>query len=90
MTRDFFGLLILIKDILYSKYENRHKRHFESYIAALFRWLIPRHEARVQTSLSGHTEIDLRDSQPLRLFVPSTPIDRTLAQPIDRQSWPTN
>ena len=88
MTRDFFGLLILLKLILYSKYEYRHKRHPESYIATVFRWLIPRHEARVQTSLSGHTVIDLSDSQLLRLFIaiPSTLIDRTLAQLLDRRS----
>ena len=92
MTRAFFELLILIKIILYSKYESRHKRHPESCIAALFRWLIPRHEAGVQTTLSGHTDIDLPDSQLLHLFVaiPSTPIYRTLAQPIDRHSWPAN
>ena len=76
MTRAFFGLLILLKIILYSKYESRHKRHPESYIAALFRWLIPRHEARVQTSLSGHTEIDLSDSQ--------------FATPVRRHSQHTN
>ena len=92
MTRAFFGLLILFNIILYSKYESRNKRHPESCIAALVRWLIPRHEARVQTSLSGHTEIDLPDSQSLRLFVaiPSTPTDRTLARPIDRHSWPAS
>ena len=56
MARRFFGLLLLLKVILYSKYESRHKRHSEVYIAALFRWLISRHEARVQTSLSGHKE----------------------------------
>ena len=45
----FFGLLILLNFILYSKYESRHKRHFEVHIAALFRWLIPgmRHECRL-------------------------------------------
>ena len=47
MTRVFFGLLILLKIILYSKYESRHKRRFELYIAALFRWLIARREAQV-------------------------------------------
>ena len=56
MTRDFFEVLILLKIILYSNYESRHKRRHESYIAALFRWLIPRHEARVQAGLSGHIE----------------------------------
>jgi len=56
MTRDFFGLLILYKIILYSKYESRHKRRPEVYIAALFRCLISRREARVQASLSGHIE----------------------------------
>ena len=67
-------------------------RHPKSYIAALFRWLIPRHEARVQTSLSAHTEIDISASQLLRLSVaiPSTPIDRTLAQPLDSHSWTAN
>ena len=84
MTRKFLGLLILLRFLLYSKYENRHKRHPESYTAALFRWLLLRHEARLQTSLSGHIGIDLPDSQSLRLFVaiPSTAIDHTLAQPI--------
>ena len=91
MTRAFFELLTLLKIILYSKYESRHTRHPESYTAALFRWLILRHAARVQTSLSGHTEIDLPASQLLRLFVAihGTPIDR-IDQPIDRHSWPAN
>ena len=56
MTRALFGLLILLKIILYSKYKSRHKRRPEVYIAALFRWLMSRREARVQASLSGHTE----------------------------------
>ena len=85
MTRGILGLLILLMIILYSKHESRHKRHPESCIAALFRWLIPRQEARVQASCVD-TQRDLPNSQSLRMFVaiPSTPNDRTLAQPIDR------
>ena len=35
MTRAFFGLLILFKIILYSKYENRHRRRHEGCTLAL-------------------------------------------------------
>ena len=37
MTRGFFGLLILLKIILYSKYESRHKRRPEGCTLALLR-----------------------------------------------------
>ena len=37
MTRAFFGLLILLKIILYSKYESRHTRRHEGSTLALLR-----------------------------------------------------
>ena len=37
MTRAFFGLLILLKIILYSKYESRHRRRDESHMRLCFR-----------------------------------------------------
>ncbi len=37
MTRDIFKLLILLKSILYSKYESRHKRRHEGHMRADFR-----------------------------------------------------
>ena len=40
MTRVFFGLLILLNIILYSKYESRHKRRHEGSMLALIRRLI--------------------------------------------------
>jgi hypothetical protein len=48
MARVFFELLILLKLILYSKYENRLKRRREGCIYALLRRLIFRYEVRVQ------------------------------------------
>ncbi len=37
MTRVLYGLLILLKIILYSKYESRHKRRHEGYMRANIR-----------------------------------------------------
>ena len=37
MTRAFFELLILLKIILYSKYESNNKRRDESHMRAYFR-----------------------------------------------------
>ena len=37
MTRAFFGLLILLKFILYSKYESRHTRRHEGHRRAYIR-----------------------------------------------------
>ena len=37
MTRAFFGRLILLKFILYSKYESRHRGRDESHMRACFR-----------------------------------------------------
>ena len=37
MTRDFLGLLILLKIILYSNYESRQRRRQESHKRAQFR-----------------------------------------------------
>ena len=37
MARDVFGLLILLKIVLYSKYESRHSRRHESHKSAYFR-----------------------------------------------------
>jgi len=45
MARVFFGLLILLNFILYSKYESRLKRRHGSCMLTLLRWLILRHEA---------------------------------------------
>ena len=53
MARVLFGLLILLKIILYSKYESRHKRRHGGCKAALLRRPTVRHEAVVQGSLSG-------------------------------------
>ena len=48
MTRAFFELLILLKIILYSKYESRHKRRREGSMLALIKRLIlsQKHECR--------------------------------------------
>ena len=54
MTRVLFGLLILLKIILYSKYESRHTRRHEGSTLALLEQLILSQKARVQGSLSGH------------------------------------
>ena len=37
MTRPFFELLILLKIILYSKYESRHRRRHEGHMRACIR-----------------------------------------------------
>ena len=55
MARVFFGLLILLDFILYSKYESRLKGRHGSCMLTLLRWLILRCEARVQVSVSGIT-----------------------------------
>jgi hypothetical protein len=55
MARVFFGLLILLNIILYSKYENRVKRRRGGYIYALLRRLIFRYEVRVQGHLLEST-----------------------------------
>ena len=52
MTRVFFGLLILLKIKLYSKYESRHERRCEGCMVALLRRLILSQKARVEGSLS--------------------------------------
>ena len=76
MTRAFFELLILLKIILYSKYESRHKRRHEGSMLALIRRLILSQRTRVQGSLSGHIGRP-PDSQSLSPFVAirNTPID---------------
>ncbi len=43
MTRAFFGVLKLLKIILYSKYESRHMRRHEGCTVAVFRRLVFRH-----------------------------------------------
>ena len=58
MTRALFGLLILLKIVLYSKYENRHMRRHEGCTVAVFRRSVFRHKVRVQISLS---EISAQD-----------------------------
>ena len=55
MARVFFEPLILLKLYYIESIKVEAERRPEGCIAALFRWLIPRHEARVQASLSGHT-----------------------------------
>ncbi len=76
MTRLFSRLLILLKIILYSKYESRHKRRHEGSMLALIRRLILSQKAQVQGSLSGHIGRP-PDSQSLSPFVAirNTPID---------------
>ncbi len=49
MTRAFFGLLILLKIILYSKYESRHRRRHEGQMRACI---------RPSQSSSSHSSID--------------------------------
>ena len=44
MTRAFFELLILLKIILYSKYESRHRRRHEGCLVAVFRRPVFRHK----------------------------------------------
>ena len=44
MPRAFFELLILLKIILYSKYENRHTRRHEGCMVADFRRPVFRHK----------------------------------------------
>ena len=46
MVRIFFGLLILLKFILYSKYESRHTRRHERWMYALLRRLTLRHKVQ--------------------------------------------
>ena len=48
MTRAFFEHLILLKIILYSKYESRHKRRREGSMLALIKRLVlsQKHECR--------------------------------------------
>ena len=49
MTRAFFELLILLKIILYSKYESRHRRRHEGQMRACI---------RPSQSSSSHSSID--------------------------------
>ena len=49
MTRAFFELLILLKFILYSKYESRHRGRDESHMRLCF---------RPSQSSSSHSSID--------------------------------
>ena len=44
MTRAFLELLILLKIILYSKYESRHTRRQEGCMVAVFRRPVIRHK----------------------------------------------
>ena len=75
MARVFFGLLKLYKLYYIQIMKREAKRHPEGYIAALFRWLIPRHEGGVQASLSGHIE---------------TPPRLTIVKPFHRHSQQAN
>jgi hypothetical protein len=53
MGRVFFGLLILLKIILYSKYESRVKKRHGGCMYALLRWLTSSHQRQSQVSLAG-------------------------------------
>ena len=55
MAGVFFGLLILLNFILYSKYESRAKRRYEGCMYGLLRRLIFRHGVPMQGRLSEST-----------------------------------